>query len=66
MLHVEQEVDGDDTPAIQSVLECDTKREKLLKEEKEINAALSASRSVYLLELAYFSAHLATQCFITY
>ena len=44
MLHVEQEVAGDETPAIQSVLECDTKREKLLKEEKEINAALSGAK----------------------
>jgi len=45
VLHVEQEVAGDETPAIQSVLECDTKREKLLKEEKEINAALSGANT---------------------
>ena len=37
ILHVEQEVDGDDTIALQSVLEADAKREALLMEEKEIN-----------------------------
>lgn len=36
VLHVEQEVVGDDTDAIQSVLECDTVRENLLREECEI------------------------------
>ena len=44
VLHVEQEVAGDDTPALQSVLECDEKREALLKEEKALNAKLSSSR----------------------
>lgn len=43
VLHVEQEVAGDDTPAIQSVLECDEKREALLAEEKALNAKLSSS-----------------------
>ena len=43
ILHVEQEVVGDDTPAIQSVLECDFKRESLLKEEKELSAKLSST-----------------------
>lgn len=42
ILHVEQEVVGDDTPALQSVLECDTIREGLLKREKEINTAINA------------------------
>lgn len=42
ILHVEQEVVGDDTPALQSVLECDTVRENLLKREREINAAINA------------------------
>ena len=37
ILHVEQEVIGDDTTALDSVLECDFKRNELLKEEKEIN-----------------------------
>lgn len=41
ILHVEQEVVGDDTIALQSVLECDTVREKLLKREKEITAAIN-------------------------
>ncbi|KAM5164394.1 ATP-binding cassette sub-family F member 3 [Mantella aurantiaca] len=44
ILHVEQEVDGDDTPALQSVLECDTLRESLLHEEKELNARISAGK----------------------
>ncbi|NP_001082556.1 uncharacterized protein LOC398565 [Xenopus laevis] len=44
ILHVEQEVAGDDTPALQSVLECDTLRESLLQEEKELNAKISAGR----------------------
>lgn len=41
ILHVEQEVVGDDTIALQSVLECDTVRENLLKREKEITAAIN-------------------------
>ncbi|XP_050412288.1 ATP-binding cassette sub-family F member 3 isoform X1 [Patella vulgata] len=45
VLHVEQEVVGDDTPAIQSVLECDLKREGLLKQERELNAKLNAAGS---------------------
>lgn len=43
ILHVEQEVVGDDTPAIQSVLECDFKRESLLKEEKELSEKINSS-----------------------
>ncbi|KAJ2952605.1 hypothetical protein O0L34_g6928 [Tuta absoluta] len=42
ILHVEQEVVGDDTVALQSVLECDTVREGLLKREKEITAAINS------------------------
>ena len=42
VLHVEQEVTGDDTLALQSVLESDTKRESLLKEEKQLNDSESA------------------------
>lgn len=45
ILHVEQEVVGDDTLALQSVLESDEKREKLLKEEREINASLHKKES---------------------
>lgn len=41
ILHVEQEVVGDDTVALDSVLECDTVRENLLKKEKEINALIN-------------------------
>ncbi|CAC5384207.1 ABCF3 [Mytilus coruscus] len=43
ILHVEQEVVGDQTIALDSVLECDEERNRLLKEEKEINAQLSSS-----------------------
>lgn len=42
VLHVEQEVVGDDTPALESVLQCDTVRENLIKREKEISAALNS------------------------
>jgi len=45
ILHVEQEVVGDDTPALQSVLEADEVREALLKEEKELNAKVESSTS---------------------
>nr|XP_020671424.1 ATP-binding cassette sub-family F member 3 [Pogona vitticeps] len=45
ILHVEQEVAGDDTPALQSVLECDTTRESLLKEEKELTAKVNSGRA---------------------
>ncbi|XP_059847459.1 ATP-binding cassette sub-family F member 3 isoform X1 [Hypanus sabinus] len=42
ILHVEQEVVGDDTSALQSVLECDTLREGLLQEEKALTAKINA------------------------
>lgn len=41
ILHVEQEVAGDDTVALQSVLESDTVREELLKEERSLNAHIA-------------------------
>ncbi|KPJ01729.1 ATP-binding cassette sub-family F member 3 [Papilio xuthus] len=41
ILHVEQEVVGDDTLALQSVLECDTIREDLIRREKEITIAIN-------------------------
>ncbi|NXF15215.1 ABCF3 protein, partial [Rhodinocichla rosea] len=44
ILHVEQEVAGDDTPALQSVLECDTTRESLLREERDLTAKISSGR----------------------
>nr|XP_046244116.1 ATP-binding cassette sub-family F member 3 [Scatophagus argus] len=41
ILHVEQEVAGDETMALQSVLESDTLREQLLGEEKRLNARIA-------------------------
>ena len=41
VLHVEQEVVGDDTPAIQSVLSCDFVREGLLEQEKDIQRRMA-------------------------
>lgn len=41
ILHVEQEVVGDDTPALESVLECDFVRHGLLTREKEINSLIA-------------------------
>ncbi|CAJ1066383.1 ATP-binding cassette sub-family F member 3 [Xyrichtys novacula] len=41
ILHVEQEVAGDETSALQSVLESDTVREELLSEEKRLNACIT-------------------------
>jgi hypothetical protein len=41
MLHVEQEVVGDDTPALESVLQCDTVREELLRKEREISVSIN-------------------------
>ncbi|XP_033109792.1 ATP-binding cassette sub-family F member 3-like [Anneissia japonica] len=43
VLHVEQEVIGDDTLAIDSVLECDTVRNNLLIEEKQLSEQLQAT-----------------------
>lgn len=37
VLHVEQEVNGDDTSALDAVLECDVVRTKLLEEEKTLS-----------------------------
>lgn len=41
ILHVEQEVVGDDTPALESVLQCDFVRHRLLTREKEINTLIA-------------------------
>ena len=41
ILHVEQEVIGDDTLALRSVLESDTVRESLLQEEATINKKMA-------------------------
>ena len=43
VLHVEQEVIGDETQALQSVLESDEAREALLKEEREIGEKMNAA-----------------------
>ncbi len=43
VLHVEQEVIGDETQALQSVLESDESREALLKEEREIGEKMNAA-----------------------
>lgn len=45
ILHVEQEVIGDDTLALDSVLQCDTVRENLLKREKEMSTIINSSQS---------------------
>ena len=42
MLSVEQEVEGDDTPVIDSVLECDTKRTALLEEEQRLKEGIDS------------------------
>jgi hypothetical protein len=41
VLHVEQEVVGDDTTALESVLQCDTVRDELLRKEREISANIN-------------------------
>lgn len=41
ILHVEQEVVGDDTVALESVLQCDFVRHRLLTREKEINTLIA-------------------------
>lgn len=41
ILHVEQEVVGDDTTALDSVLSCDEMRQQLLDEEKELTALVA-------------------------
>ncbi|KAJ8357831.1 hypothetical protein SKAU_G00206250 [Synaphobranchus kaupii] len=42
ILHVEQEVEGDDTFALQSVLQSDRVREGLLTEERQLNARIAS------------------------
>lgn len=42
ILYVQQEVIGDETPAIESVLQADVHRTKLMDEEKALNAQLQA------------------------
>lgn len=40
VLHVEQEVAGDDTSALESVLECDQERSMLLSQETKLQAMI--------------------------
>lgn len=40
---MEQEVDGDETPALESVLECDEERATLLRREKQLLAGSDES-----------------------
>lgn len=42
MLSVEQEVEGDDTPVIESVLSSDEKRSALLAEEKSLKERIDS------------------------
>ncbi|KAL5352419.1 hypothetical protein V496_09022 [Pseudogymnoascus sp. VKM F-4515 (FW-2607)] len=42
ILHVEQEISGDDTPAIQAVLDADVWRKHLLSEQEKLSKQLSA------------------------
>ncbi|XP_046850189.1 ATP-binding cassette sub-family F member 3-like isoform X2 [Xenia sp. Carnegie-2017] len=42
ILHVEQEVVGDNTPALESVLQCDVRRNALIKEERMLTEDLQS------------------------
>ncbi|KAF8071383.1 ABCF3 [Scenedesmus sp. PABB004] len=44
VLHVEQEVTGDDTTVLQAVLECDSERAELLAEEARLMATLGVDK----------------------
>ncbi|CAN7987411.1 unnamed protein product [Ixodes pacificus] len=50
VLHVEQEVVGDDTTALDSVLSCDERRQRLLDEEKELTAKVAVADDPQLSE----------------
>ncbi|KAL4424205.1 hypothetical protein ABPG75_001506 [Micractinium tetrahymenae] len=45
ILHVEQEVVGDDTTALEAVLHCDTERLRLLEEEQQLMELIEQSHS---------------------
>jgi len=53
ILHVEQEVRGDDTPALKAVLAADVKRTALLAEETRLQSAPESSANVERLQLVY-------------
>lgn len=50
VLYVEQEIVGDDTSALDSVLQADVWRHKLLTDEKEINAQLEQMEKATVAE----------------
>lgn len=43
---VEQEVIGDDTPALESVLKADVWRDRLMAEQRELNASLTSLEAI--------------------
>ena len=43
ILHVEQEIEGTDTLALHSVLECDERRTNLLNEERALNQKMQTA-----------------------
>lgn len=51
VLHVEQEVHGDDTLALDSVLSCDLKRNKLIAEEKELTDKINVAETKSIMKL---------------
>lgn len=55
MLSVEQEVEGDDTPVLDSVLSSDVKRRTLLGREKELQDAINRFRFFAFILLIYFN-----------
>jgi hypothetical protein len=56
ILHVEQEVHGDDTLAIESVLQCDIKRQYLLDREKELTEKLNSKLVLHFFLFKVFLA----------
>ncbi|CAF2579315.1 unnamed protein product [Rotaria sp. Silwood2] len=59
ILHVEQEIEGSDTIALQSVLECDERRTALLNEEKELNKRLHSTNDSSAAHDSFISKRLA-------
>jgi ATP-binding cassette subfamily F protein 3 len=53
LLHVEQEVEGDDTPALASVLQADAEREELTLEEKTLTAGAKTPETDARLAAVY-------------
>jgi len=59
ILHVEQEIEGSDTIALDSVLECDERRNALLNEEKELNKRAHISQGDSAAQDSFISKRLA-------